>query len=92
MPPGAEVPINFACIDYPPADAVADGPLILAVPPPVDNRHMLTSLRVEVGLTVTTRNADPSDYRVVVFCDGQWGDDPWDHLAIESLSRVRVRR
>ena len=82
VPPGAEKPSDLAHIDKPPADS--DGAaLILAVNPmPADNRYMSTSLRVEAELTVTARNADQRDYRLEAFCDGAWGDNPWDHLAI----------
>ena len=70
----------------------APAPLTLAVRfTPIDNRHELTSLRVEVGITVTARNADPIHYQLVAFCDGTWEDPPWDHVAIESLSPLRVR-
>lgn len=93
VPPGADVAIDFGYIDRSAAGSTGNAPLILVVNPvPMDNRQMLTSLRVEVGLTVTARNTEPRHYRVVVFCDGRWGDDPWAHLAIESLSPARLRR
>jgi hypothetical protein len=53
---------------------------------------MLTSLRVEADLTITARNAEPRDYRLRAHCDGEWGDNPWEHVFIESISLVRVKR
>jgi hypothetical protein len=92
VPPGSEQPIDFAYVDKSAADSGA-APMVLVVnPPPADDRHMLISLRVAVGLTVTARNADPRHYQLVAFFDGDRGEDPWDHLAIESLSPVRARR
>ena len=92
MPPGADEPIDFAFMNRTSAGGAAD-PMTLAVNPvPIDARHVLTSLRLEVGLTVTARNANPTHYNAVVRCDGQWGDDPWDHFALETLTLVRTRR
>lgn len=92
VPPGADEPIDFGYVDRSDADSGEAAFVLVVNPLPMDNRQRLTSLRAELGLTVTARNADPNHYRLVVFCDGKWGDDPWEHLAIESLSRVRVRR
>ncbi len=91
VPPGADASIDFGWMEWTDPRA-APAPLTLAVRfTPIDNRHELTSLRVEVGITVTARNADPIHYQLVAFCDGTWEDPPWDHVAIESLSPLRVR-
>jgi hypothetical protein len=92
VPPGAEKPIDFAFLDRSAAES-GNAALALTVwPKPSDNRHMLTSLRVEADLTITARNADPRDYRLRACRDGEWGDNPWEHVFIESLSLVRVTR
>jgi hypothetical protein len=71
VPPGADEPIDFASMERT-APGSPGSALCLAVNPrPVDRRHVLTSLRVHVGLTVTSRNADPVHYHLIAFCNGE---------------------
>jgi hypothetical protein len=92
IPPGARKHIDLVVVVRAWTAAGLAPAQIEVYPYPYDDRHRIKSGSFELELAVMARNADARRYRVVVNYDGEWGDDIWTHLIVETPELLRDAR